>query len=135
MPLIEWSDEFSVNVKAIDDQHKELVALVNNLYDINNSSKNHEEIDKAFNDLADHTAIHFKYEEGLMDKYQYPESVKHIEEHNNLLQKVKGIEYLYSVNDHATITSLALILVDWLKTHIFAEDMNLAGYLNSKGVT
>jgi hemerythrin len=33
MPIIEWADALSVNVKEIDDQHKRLIDLINNLHD------------------------------------------------------------------------------------------------------
>lgn len=134
MPLIEWTDELSIGIKEIDAEHKKLIELVNSLCEEIGLADTHELGLKRFDNLYTHTKNHFETEEELMVKHQYPRSALHIGEHNNLLQKVKSIRYLYSVNDQTVISSLASIFKDWFLRHFDGEDKSLAMYLNNKGV-
>ncbi|NOZ76820.1 MAG: hypothetical protein GXO65_03915 [Euryarchaeota archaeon] len=33
MPLLEWSDKYSLGIREIDEQHRDLIAMINYLHD------------------------------------------------------------------------------------------------------
>ncbi|MCC6132451.1 MAG: hemerythrin, partial [Acidobacteria bacterium] len=55
MSLITWSDELSVGVSAFDNQHKRLVALINELHDAMSAGKGSKVLGKILSELADYT--------------------------------------------------------------------------------
>jgi len=65
METIQWSDSISVNNYAIDNQHKYLIQLVNNLILNSNAKVNSEIIGKTLQDLILFTRDHFRDEEAL----------------------------------------------------------------------
>ena len=134
MSFIEWTDELSIGIKEIDEQHKNLLELANSLCK-KIELDNHDMVQKAFDIFITQSNIHYKEEEDLMTKHHYPRSDSHIGEHNELLQKVKGVSYLCSVNDQTVISSLTTILSDYFKHHFHGADKSFAIYLNSRGVT
>ena len=135
MSFIEWTDELSIGIKEIDEQHKNLIELANSLCKKIELVDNHDMVQKAFDIFITQSKIHYKEEEDLMTKHNYPRSGSHIGEHNELLQKVKSVSYLCSVNDQTVISSLTTIFSGYFTHHFHGEDKSLAIYLNSRGVT
>ena len=86
--LFEWSDEYSVNVKIFDDEHKKLFELCHEFIESLNKGKGKETLAKTFDQLIDYTCTHFSSEEALFEEYGYPETEAHIKEHKELAGKV-----------------------------------------------
>ena len=86
MSTIKWSDEYSVGVKQIDDQHKNLVDLINRLFDAMSLGKGKEVLGGVFDELKKYTIIHFQTEERLMVVYGYPDYEAHKKSHEDLVQ-------------------------------------------------
>ena len=76
MPLIAWDQGFSVGVGSIDEQHKKLIGLLNDLHDAMRFGKGRDVLGKVLAELIDYTAYHFRTEEGLFAKYG-PDIVKY----------------------------------------------------------
>lgn len=89
MAFMEWSDKLLTGVREVDEQHKKLVALINELYDAMKQGKGKEVIDKALDELVKYAGYHFSTEETLMTKYGYPELASHKREHENFKAKIK----------------------------------------------
>ena len=70
---IEWNDEYLLGIQEIDNQHKKLVAIANELYDITtgNSEVYKLEMSKVLKKLTDYTVYHFSSEEEFMKKKGY----------------------------------------------------------------
>ncbi len=85
MALIEWNKErFSVQVKQFDDEHQELVRLINDLHAAMKSGKSREVIGHTLHELVDYTKTHFCNEEAFMARHGYPEMGPHRKEHVEL---------------------------------------------------
>ena len=61
--LLEWTEELSVGVPSIDEQHKVLIRLLNELFDATQAERGQTLLGKVLNELADYTVYHFQYEE------------------------------------------------------------------------
>jgi hemerythrin len=118
MPLFQWSQEMSVNVKEIDEQHKKLVDLINLLHDSMKSGKGKDVLSRVLNDLTDYTVYHFGTEEKLFQKYGYPEYLRHKKEHDDLTKQVVEIKTRYEAGQEMITIEVMSFLKDWLNNHI-----------------
>jgi len=79
--FIQWSNKYLIGIKTIDDQHKTLLEMANVMYRAYLNNKHHEILESSLSKLTEYIKFHFKYEEDLFEKYQYPNKDKHILEH------------------------------------------------------
>ena len=134
MSLLAWSNMFSVGVKDIDDQHKKLVDMANRLNDAMKDGHGREVVGKILAELVAYTASHFAFEERLMDKHDYPLSVQHKKEHQDLVRTVGEFKTKFERGDAALTAEVMGFLRDWLAKHIMNSDKTFGRDLNSKGV-
>lgn len=135
MPLIEWIDDYSVGIEEIDNQHKKLVSILNELHESLKWGKGEEQTGAVLDKLVKYTVYHFKYEEKLFDTYDYPDSTEHKRFHTDLVHQVSG--YYTSFREGNTGVGLEIykFLKNWLFDHILGSDKRYAAYLNQKGVS
>jgi len=134
MALMDWSPAFSVNVKQFDDQHKKLVAMVNQLHEAMKVGKGSEVLGPILNSLISYTASHFADEERLMQQNGYPNLAKHKVEHDKLTRQVLDLQKQYQTTKSALSMAVMSFLKDWLVNHIQGEDKKYGPFLNGKGV-
>ena len=89
MALFTWKDEYSVKVEKIDQQHKRLVELLNELHSSMLAAKATGILDKILTELVEYAAVHFKTEEDLFKIYDYVNYAAHKEAHDSFTKKVK----------------------------------------------
>ena len=73
MALIPWTEELSVGIPAIDEQHQKLITLINELHRAIESGKGHEKLERIVDELLVYTREHFGYEEGIFTRVNYHE--------------------------------------------------------------
>ncbi len=134
MPLFNWSEKFLTNVKELDEQHKKLVSLINNLHDAMTKGKGKEIMGKILNELADYTDYHFKTEEKLLEKHAYPDYAKQKSAHDSFTKKVLDLKDRYHKGQTTISVEVMNLLSDWLKDHILRLDKAYGPFLNEKGV-
>jgi hemerythrin-like metal-binding protein len=134
MPIVEWSEEFGVNVKIIDDQHQQMLDIVNGLHTAVQARADNETLNKILIDLYVHTRTHFSTEDELMKKHNYPGYEQHRHEHHILLQHLDNLITGVSGGKSPTVRSDYDISSDWVLIHIFKSDKDLGTFLNEKGV-
>lgn len=134
MALINWNDSFSVNVAVIDKQHKELIAMINELNDAMKEGKGRDVAGKIVNNLAIYTATHFRTEEDLFAKFGYPGSDSHKKEHAAFVKKVAEFKEGYEKGRLSLTTEVMNFLSDWLKHHIMGTDKKYSQFFSDKGV-
>ena len=88
MSLIKWNDSFSVNVVKIDQEHKKLVAMVNDLTDAMKAGKGKDVLGKILDGLIAYTASHFQTEEQYFRQVKYPYAEEHKKEHAAFVRNV-----------------------------------------------
>jgi hemerythrin len=135
MALFNWSNEYSVNIKQIDDQHKVLIGLINDLHDKMKVGKAKEVLGNILDELVNYTVYHFKHEENLFTSHGYSESESHKKVHQTLIQQVKDIKANYDSSKTVLGMDVMEFLKGWLGNHILGTDKKYSSYLNSKGVS
>jgi len=133
MALFEWSDKYSVNIKEIDQEHKQLVDMLNMLYASMKSGHGSEVVGPILTKMVQYAATHFVSEEKHMITYGFHGYAEHKAEHEAFIAKAYE---LLDRHQHSTAISIetGYFLRDWLQNHIMGTDKLYGPYLNSKGV-
>ena len=134
MPVLVWSDDFSVNVAEIDAQHKKLCDYVNKLHAGVAARVDRADLRQLLIDLVDYTRLHFATEERLMDEHGMQPATRHRKEHEMLLRLLEDTVKSISEGNHPTFYSEYDVSNDWFLAHIMEHDKKLGAFLNSKGV-
>ena len=136
--MFRWRDEFSCNVKEIDNQHKKLFEIGGRLYELvslGNGYDHYDEIMAILTELKDYTVHHFTYEEGIMKDHGYEQYEIHKIEHDFFIKKISRLENLnIDEKQDESLMKIISFVADWISSHIMKTDMQYKGYLNSKGV-
>ena len=128
---IVFDNAHHVGVVEIDEQHRELVRLVNRL---NGAIKNKEggvAISALYEELLRFTAFHFATEHRMMEQSRYPDMAKHDLEHTALVDE--AIHFKSRLSQGGELLALQSIK-DWLLNHIHYSDMVLAKHLLAHGI-
>lgn len=135
MSLFLWGQEYSVQIASLDNQHKKLFALVNEMHGAMKSGKGKEILAKVFNELITYTKTHFSAEEQLMTTHRYPGYLMHKNEHDTLTRQV--IEMQQKLNDGKAVMSVEVMefLKNWLSHHILENDKKYSQFFREKGVS
>jgi hemerythrin len=134
MNLINWNDNLSVNIKEIDEQHKKLIDMVNNLHSAMGSGKGKEVMGKVLTGLVDYTKTHFAAEERLMERHAYAGYVNHKSQHDALTKQVIDLHAKFQESKTVVTVEVMNFLKDWLTNHIQNTDKKYSPFLNGKGI-
>jgi hemerythrin len=73
MEPVQWSEKFSVGVRELDQQHQQLIKLLNRLISTQGTINTHSEtVSDIIMAMTRHAQAHFKAEERLMAAYGFP---------------------------------------------------------------
>ena len=132
--FVEWKDDYSVGIDSIDQQHKKLLNLINQLQTAVDYSTGEQFEREALDELVDYTKTHFTYEEGLMRDNDYPDFEPHKLQHEKMFEKVREVLDEYEQDQDTAMANAADYLKDWLINHINGTDKEYSSYLIGKGV-
>ncbi len=127
--FIVWSDEWSVGIEEIDEQHKVLVNLINRMHNAIAEKHGSEIVSDILAELADYTKIHFAVEESLMRILGYPGYEEHKDVHDDLLEHVVDLQKKAASSNTSISFELIHFLKSWLSKHIMEEDMQYTGFM------
>ncbi len=133
MEILPWSDQFSVGVEIIDEQHKELVAMVNAAHKFVVEMKEKEVLNDLLGGMREYAFTHFTTEARLMKEHSYPRKDLHRFEHNDFVNTVTQTEQALDTGEDVDPLVLFAYLANWLRDHILGTDMELGEYLTSNG--
>lgn len=129
MKDITWSEILSVGVEEIDEDHRKLVGIFNEL---NHAVANGESADylaATFDELIKCTAWHFSHEDRLMLKHRYPEIDQHRAAHLELIAAAQQLQAKLAQADQAVANAEIEFLDRWLTEHILTADQRLGSFL------
>ena len=137
MKEIQWTDELSVGVGLIDEQHKMLIQHLNNLARSIESRQGPVKIVETLDFLAKYTDFHFSTEEKHMTAHDYQGLGQHKEKHAEFKTTLANLEQDFREEGATSelADSLDTLLVNWLVQHIKGTDIEFGSFLKSKGVT
>jgi hemerythrin len=135
MAFFEWTENLNVGVESINDQHKKLVRMVNDLHDAIGMGQAGSVLGKILDDLIEYTKTHFAYEEKIFADTGYADAATHKQEHDKLTATVVSVQEKYRGGAGDSLSNEVMdFLKSWLVNHIQGTDMKYGPHLQAKGV-
>ncbi len=132
--LMRWDSSLQLGIGQIDDQHKQLVAMINDLHRAMKQRQTISIMGGILERLVNYTVYHFGNEEKLFQKHGYPEYDQHKKIHENLVGKVVEFKAKIDRGDSTISMELMDFLKDWLVNHIKGTDKKYVPFLKEKGL-
>ncbi len=126
-----FTSDLLTGVKEIDEQHKEMFHRANLVHKAHNIENAKEEIDKFINFIEKYAQSHFKYEEDLQIKYNYPNYKKHKAEHESFRGFYLPLKKQYEEEGISFdfISNFDKEVMKWIVFHVKNEDLEMAKYI------
>jgi len=134
MLFMEWTENFSVKVPSIDEQHKKFIGLINDFYSGFNEKSIKERMTELIRGLKDYAVYHFSTEEKYMEMYNFPGYKSHKSEHEIFIEKISGISERYESCRLVVSLEITNFIKDWLTNHILGTDKKYSQLFIEKGV-
>jgi hemerythrin-like metal-binding protein len=126
--FIAWQPGYDLGVASMDEQHKQLVRLMNDLFDAM-QKKEVKPIVDILDGLVQYTEYHFEQEELLMELNNYPELEGHAEIHHGFSGKIERFKQSYLEGKEDLSEELLDFLQKWLINHILVQDKAYAPHI------
>ena len=123
--IFPWNENFNTGITLIDEQHKMLVQLLNQLASHVAFQADIPTLSAIFDQLADYAVYHFQAEEMIWHEYlsEDPMEAKHKLVHNSFIQAVQKLkEETASKPADTVIEGVLSFLARWLASHILEND-------------
>ena len=124
--LIKWKDEYSIGVEHIDEQHKELFRISQEIFNLYNNEfcvDKYDRIVELIEELKKYTVFHFNTEEEYMASINYKKLLSHKVDHADFIEKVSNVDLASIDKDHdAYLLDILKFVVDWIVNHILEKD-------------
>jgi hemerythrin len=125
--MFPWSEKFETHIDIIDEQHKKLVAILDQLcITVNNHEVTQDSLDKILKELVDYTVYHFTDEEKLMLEYKVNDkhiSLHKMEHHSFTYDLARMCNYFSPETSAMEIgEKLVQFITAWLTYHILGMD-------------
>ncbi|MCL2184331.1 MAG: bacteriohemerythrin [Treponema sp.] len=130
--MISWTNKLSCGVKIIDDQHKGLVNLVNEMFNhvTGNIQQERDYFNRVIQEAVNYVKIHFATEEKLMIATKFPGYPDHKKEHESFILAVVNNIKEYEAGGRITLSKFSRFLKDWILSHIAMQDKRYFEYFN-----
>jgi hemerythrin-like metal-binding protein len=133
MPWINWDDAHATGHAGMDQGHKQLVGLINQLADAMQNNLPRESCSSTLDQFIQHLKTHFQAEEELMDRHHYAKAKEHKSLHAMLVKDVLAFKESYDAGHTSQFITLLVILDSWLERDINGADKALADFLAARG--
>lgn len=130
--LMSWNTNLNTNIKIIDEQHRKLMNLINELHRAMALKKNNTVFNEILESMISYTKTHFNDEENLLNKHGYPDELAHKEIHRALVSKVLTLQDKLKSGEVMVSIDLMTFLKSWLVNHIMKEDKRYVPFLEGK---
>ena len=130
--LIWWTEKLATGIKSIDEEHKEIIDMLNHLHEAMTKKDAKEDISLVLTALAVYVRKHFAAEEAVMAKIGFPYLERQKKAHRALVQKVQSLLQKHQRGDTPSIREMVAFLKDWLMNHIEKEDLKIGDYYRVK---
>lgn len=123
--LLQWKDEYSVGIEAVDYEHKQLIELINRLHDELGAKESKLTVPAFLGDLLKGISAHFALEERFMRDHDYDRLASHKDDHERLLDELRDIMETFESAEEIDTVALSGRLDTWFTRHFRTHDAEL----------
>jgi hemerythrin len=123
MPAVVWNNDLCVGIEQVDNEHQNLVCVLNQLDDAMKKGKGTRVMSEILIQLVQYTKVHFENEEKLMADVEYPKLERHKSQHRQLIEKVEAFYQKFNSQGKRITKEMMDFLKYWLSNHILVDDM------------
>jgi hemerythrin-like metal-binding protein len=122
---VEWEDDLRVGIDAIDEHHRYLLDLINDLYEVVSNKRGTREVARLVKATDAYAKVHFRAEEKMMQHYGFEGIKRQEKQHHEFEAKIH--EFYEELHDNPLVAQFDVLsyLRDWLIHHIRVEDTKL----------
>lgn len=129
LEIFPWNDNFNTDIVVIDEQHQEIVRLLNILARHMAYQSDSPASEQVFEELANYALHHFKTEEAIWAHYFADDDwvAAHQKNHERFVQELlllKNSAFHESYDE--AMEAVVAFLVEWLAFHILDQDKRMA---------
>ena len=130
MSLPEWTPEFSVGSKTLDDQHKIILQICARIHALSKTDPDYlDKLHIALNDMSEYASKHFRDEERILRDANYPELELQRLEHENYHELLTEL-LVDAINGTPDAAKMSNFLEKWWVDHILNSDMKYKPHLD-----
>ena len=129
--LVVWEDSFATEIPMLDDQHRELINLTNQLYRacLTGNDAVESAFQQAMTRMVEYVRFHFSAELKLLHKIKYPQYGDHKVQHDSLIKQILEAANEYKSGRRFVPHNFVRTLKDWVFGHIAVYDRAYAAYI------
>jgi len=128
--LIEWKDEFSIGIAAVDHEHQQLIVLINELHDAMSGENATITVLDFLGEIHAHIAAHFALEEKIMRALRYDQYEEHKQDHERLLDEISDIMEAWEKHDFYNDDAFSQTIESWFTDHFSSMDARLHKHMH-----
>jgi hemerythrin len=128
--LITWSSTFECGIKIIDDQHKNLVNLVNDMFShvTGNDAQERAYLNKVLLEAVKYIRVHFSTEEKILTATKFAGYLEHKKAHEDFIVAVADNAKSMTAGKRLTLVGLSRFLKNWILSHVAVMDKQYFEY-------
>lgn len=131
-----WNENYSVGVKEIDQQHQQMIGIINRLYEmVENKNFNDAVVSDILTELVEYADYHFSTEEKYFREFDYPKTESHVEMHNDYRARAGEMKEDYEAGKkNEVLLDLGNFLNGWWTWHINNTDKEYTECFHQHGL-
>lgn len=131
MRIFEWSAQHAVHVSWVDDEHRQVFRLCDDLQRAMMAGAATTEVQSIVESLVIHAAQHFSHEEREMCAAGYSLYAWHHSQHQTARSRTRLLERRIRRGDRDAVIELLNFLSTWLNDHVRLADRMLGAHLRN----
>ena len=134
MALMKWDPGYSVRNELMDDQHKQLFDMINRLHEAMKKGKGREITGELIDRMMEYATFHFRSEEELMYRSNFPTLLEHKHEHAAFIDRIGEFRKAHEEGEFMVPIEIGDFLSEWLSEHILISDRMYITYLKDTSI-
>ena len=133
MKFVVWKEELSVGVAELDQQHAQLMEVINDLYSAMIGKQQLHELNVLLERIVHYTETHFADEEEFLRQHSYPQYAPHKQTHEMMKLWTRDLAGRWHCHQEDVAQELLHRLKDWWLNHIQHMDLQYSEFLKQQG--